>query len=183
MKSFYGAVVLAATLFTGVSLLSAEEAKPLKAICELKATKGNKVAGTVIFIQKKGYVTVRAHISGLTPGKHGFHIHECGDCSASDGSSAKGHFNPGKHNHGGPSAKERHAGDLGNLNANAKGVADYERGDSTIHLSGDNNIMGKSVIVHEKTDDYKTQPTGNAGSRIACGVIKKKEDKNEEKKK
>ncbi len=183
MKRFLGMGVLAAAFLAGASLLSAEEAKSLKALCELKATKGNKVEGTIIFIQKKNSVMIRAHVKGLTPGKHGFHIHECGDCSAPDGSSAKGHFNPGKHNHGGPSAKERHAGDLGNLNANDKGVADYERSDSTIHLSGDNNIMGKSVIVHEKVDDYKTQPTGNAGSRIACGVIKKKEDKKVEKKK
>jgi len=183
MKKFYGAVILAAVLFAGVSLSAAEETKTLKAVCELKATKGNKVEGKIIFIQRKGHVTVRAHVSGLAPGKHGFHIHECGDCSASDGSSAKGHFNPEKHVHGGPSAKERHAGDLGNLIANSKGIADYERNDRTIQLAGKDNIMNKAVIVHEKVDDYKTQPTGNAGARVACGVIKNQEDKKEEKKK
>ncbi len=176
MKRFYGAVVLAVSLSTGAGLLRAEENKTLKYICELKATQGNQVKGFVKFIQRKHSVTIRAHVVGLTPGKHGFHIHECGDCSAPDGSSAKGHFNPGKHHHGGPSAEERHAGDLGNLNANDKGVAEYERTDSTIHMTGGDSILNKAVIVHEKVDDYKTQPTGNAGARIACGVIQKKED-------
>ncbi|HVZ79853.1 MAG TPA: superoxide dismutase family protein [bacterium] len=145
---------------------------PLTAVCELAPTQGNKVMGTVKFIQHKGYVTVKAHVTGLTPGKHGFHIHESGDCSAPDASSAKGHFNPGKHDHGAPGAADRHAGDLGNLNANAKGVANYTRNDKVIQLTGPDSIIGRGMIVHEKVDDYKTQPTGNAGARVACGEIK-----------
>jgi Cu-Zn family superoxide dismutase len=168
-------------MFLGAGFASAQEAAPLKAVCELKPTKGNKVSGVVKFIQRKGYVTVRAHVTGLTPGKHGFHIHESGDCSAPDASSAKGHFNPAKHDHGGPTAKVRHAGDLGNLKANDKGVAHYERDDAMITLSGKDNILGKSIIVHEKEDDYKTQPTGNAGARVACGKIEAVKPKDEKK--
>lgn len=176
MKRFYRAVAVAATLWTSAGFVMAEPTKSLKFICELKGTQGHEVKGFVKFIQRTHSVTIRAHVEGLTPGKHGFHIHECGDCSAPDASSAKGHFNPGKHHHGGPSAMERHAGDLGNLNANAQGVADYERTDKIIHMTGNDSILGKAIIVHEKVDDYKTQPTGNAGSRIACGVILTKED-------
>jgi superoxide dismutase, Cu-Zn family len=178
MKKILAMAVFAAGMALGAGHLFAEEAAPLKAVCELKPTKGNKVSGVVKFIQRKGYVTVRAHVTGLTPGWHGFHIHESGDCSAPDASSAKGHFNPGKHDHGSPTAKTRHAGDLGNLKANDKGVAYYDRDDATITLSGKDNIIGKGIIVHEKVDDYKTQPTGNAGARVACGKIElKKEEK------
>ena len=169
-------MVLTGAVLLGTGPLSTVEAESLKAICKLSATQGNQVKGFVKFTQKKNSVMVWAHVEGLTPGKHGFHIHECGDCSAPDGSSAKGHFNPGKNHHGGPGAKDRHAGDLGNLNANSKGVAEYERRDKTIHLTGEDSIIGKAVIIHEKVDDYKTQPTGNSGARIACGVILKKED-------
>jgi Cu-Zn family superoxide dismutase len=168
-------MVLTGAVFLGSTPLSVVDAESLKAICKLKATEGNRVSGFVKFTQKKNSVMVWAHVEGLTPGKHGFHIHECGDCSASDGSSAKGHFNPGKNHHGGPVAKDRHAGDLGNLIANSKGVAEYEKKDKAIRLTGEGGILGKAVIIHEKEDDYKTQPTGNSGSRIACGVIKTKE--------
>jgi len=176
MKKFFQAAAVAATLLASPGFLRAGEVKSLKYICQLKPTEGNQVHGFVKFIQRKHSVMVRAHVEGLTPGKHGFHIHECGDCSAPDASTAKGHFNPGRHHHGGPSADERHAGDLGNLNANDKGVADYERSDKVIHMTGSDSILGKAIIVHEKVDDYTTQPTGNAGSRIACGVILTKED-------
>lgn len=172
----WSAMFLGAAVVMGTSFAVAEEAAPLKAVCELRSTKGNKVEGVVKFIQHKGYVTIRAHVKGLTPGKHGFHIHESGDCSAPDASSAKGHFNPGKHEHGSPSASVRHEGDLGNLKANDKGIAEYEREDKTITLSGKDNIIGKGIIVHEKEDDYKTQPTGNAGARVACGKIELKKE-------
>ncbi len=176
MIRILGEVVFTGAILLGGSPLSAVTAEPLKAICKLTATEGNQVTGFVKFIQRKHSVSVRAHVEGLTPGKHGFHIHECGDCSAPDGSSAKGHFNPGKNKHGGPSAKDRHAGDLGNLNANSKGVAEYERSDKILQLTGEDSILGKAVIIHEKKDDYKTQPTGNAGARVACGVIMTKKD-------
>ena len=99
------------------------------------------------------------------------HIHEFGDCSAADATSAGGHFNPGKHPHAGPDMPMRHEGDLGNLTADAAGKAHYERVDKDLKLTGDDSIIGRSVIVHEKVDDLKTQPTGNAGARVACGVV------------
>jgi len=142
-----------------------------KAVAPLAPTKGNDVVGTVTFTKVEGGVRVVAELTGLKPGEHGFHIHEKGDCSAPDGTSAGGHFNPGKHPHAGPDAAERHAGDLGNITANATGQAHYERVDKELKLTGDDSIIGRSVIVHEKVDDLKTQPTGNAGARVACGVI------------
>jgi superoxide dismutase, Cu-Zn family len=144
-----------------------------KATCVLNPTKGNNVKGTVTFTKVKEGVKVVADIEGLTKGKHGFHIHENGDCTAPDGSSAGGHLNPGKMQHNGPPDMMRHAGDLGNLEANAAGKAHYEYVDLMISLDGNNSIIGKSVIVHEKPDDFVTQPTGNSGGRIACGVIEK----------
>ncbi len=162
-------MVLAA-LVLGPAMVWAADA-PKTAVAELSPTKGNTVHGEVKFVQKDGYVLVTAHVEGLTPGKHGFHIHEVGNCSAPDGSSAKGHFNPYHKDHGGPLAADRHAGDLGNLTANEKGIANYTHKDKIIQLSGDDSIVGRGVIVHGATDDFKTQPTGNAGARVACGVI------------
>jgi len=168
------AVVLAAMVL-GPAMVMADTA-PVTAVAELSPTKDNTVHGEVKFIQKDGYVLITAHVEGLTPGKHGFHIHEAGDCSAPDGSSAKGHFNPTHKDHGGPDAQDRHEGDLGNLNADANGVANYKRKDKVVQLSGDNTIIGRSVIVHGGKDDYKTQPTGNSGARVACGVIQEWHD-------
>jgi Cu-Zn family superoxide dismutase len=142
-----------------------------KAICVLYPTAGNSVAGTVTFTRVDAGVKVVADVSGLTQGKHGFHIHECGDCTAADGSSAGGHFNPGKMNHGAPMDMTRHAGDMGNLEADASGKAHLEYTDPMMKLEGPGSIIGRSMIVHAKEDDLKTQPTGNAGPRVACGVI------------
>jgi len=150
------------------SFASAQE--PTKAIAVLHSASGSQVAGTVTFTKVGDTVQVVADITGLTPGKHGFHIHEFGDCSAADASSAGGHFNPMKKPHGAPDAAERHAGDLGNLEADSTGKAHLELKDSMLKLSGENCIMGRGVIVHEKVDDW-SQPTGNAGGRLACGVI------------
>lgn len=143
-----------------------------KAEAILSPTQGNQVSGVVTFVAEGDQIRVVADVKGLTPGKHGFHIHEKGDCSAPDGSSAGGHFNPDTHNHGAPDAKDRHAGDLGNIEADKDGNAHYEIVDSIIKLDGPNSIVGRAVIVHEKPDDFVTQPTGNAGNRLACGVIK-----------
>ena len=150
------------------SFASAQE--PTKAIAVLHSASGSQVAGTVTFTKVGDTVQVVADITGLTPGKHGFHIHEFGDCSAADASSAGGHFNPMKKPHGAPDAAERHAGDLGNLEADSTGKAHLELKDTMLKLSGENCIMGRGVIVHEKVDDW-SQPTGNAGGRLACGVI------------
>lgn len=142
-----------------------------KAVVKLSPTKGNNAHGTVTFIAAEGGMHIIANVEGLTPGKHGFHIHENGDCSAPDGSSAGAHFNPTKHKHGAPDSQDRHVGDLGNLEANENGVAHYDRVDGVLKFTGETSILNRSVVVHADADDYKTQPTGNSGGRVACGVI------------
>ena len=136
-----------------------------------------KPAGTVTFTSAgEGKVKVAYDLTGLSPGKHGFHIHEKGDLSAPDFSSAGPHFNPGKHKHAGPDGAERHAGDLGNVEADTSGNA---KGSATvtgisIGTGAADDIVGKSVIVHEKVDDLKTDPSGASGARIGAGVIEVK---------
>lgn len=142
------------------------------ALAKLAPTQGNAANGTVLFTQRDGKVQVDAEISGLTPGLHGFHIHENGDCSAPDGSSAGAHFNPTAKPHGDPNGAQHHVGDLPALEANAAGHASLHVALSALTLSeAPNDIIGKAVIVHQKPDDYQTQPTGNSGGRVACGVI------------
>jgi Cu-Zn family superoxide dismutase len=141
------------------------------AVAVLKPTQGNNVSGTVTFVQKEGHILVSARVTGLTPGKHGFHIHQYGDCSDPKGKSAGGHFNPAGHQHGGPASAKRHVGDLGNLTADQNGSAAKEFKDSVLKLSGPHSILGRGVIVHAKADDLKSQPTGAAGARVACGVV------------
>jgi Cu-Zn family superoxide dismutase len=116
---------------------------------------------------------VEGEIIGLKPGKHGFHIYNIGDCSAADDSSSNGHFNPTGMPHGGPRDGLRHLGDLGNINANKLGIARFAFTDNRISLKGVNSIIGHSVVVHAEADDLKSQPSGNAGARVACGVIVK----------
>lgn len=142
-----------------------------KAIAVLHPSSDSKVTGTITFTKVTDGVQVVADVAGLTPGKHGFHIHEFGDCSAADAATAGGHFNPTHKQHGGPAMTERHMGDLGNLEADASGKAHLEMKDQTLKLSGENSILGHAVIVHTKDDDLKSQPVGNAGGRLACGVI------------
>jgi Cu-Zn family superoxide dismutase len=151
--------------------MSARDNKVSKAVCVVYPTQGNNVTGTVTFTGVNGGVKVVADLQGLSKGKHGIHIHECGDCTAADGTSAGGHFNPMSMSHGAPMDAMRHAGDMGNIEADDAGKAHLEYVDPTISLTGDNSIIGRSVIVHKNEDDLKTQPTGNAGARVACGVI------------
>jgi Cu-Zn family superoxide dismutase len=147
------------------------------AMAELNPASGSNVRGTVHFYETKKGVRVIAKVTGLTPGMHGFHIHDKGDCSASDAASAGPHFNPTKMKHGGPHDAERHAGDFGNITADAAGNATFKTVDSHISFDGPNSILDRAVIVHAKEDDLKTQQSatttpGNAGPRVACGVIK-----------
>lgn len=144
-----------------------------KAVATLKATTGNTANGTVTFAVEEGGVRVVAHLEGMPEGDHGFHIHEFGDCSSGDGKSAGGHFNPEGMPHAGPSAEKRHVGDLGNISANASGVAHAEFVDKHLTFEGVNSIIGKGVILHAGADDLTSQPTGAAGARLACGVIEK----------
>ena len=149
----------------------AVEAAPLSAMCTLSPASGSKVAGWVKFTQMKHYVLVEGDVTGLTPGKHGFHIHDKGDCSAADATSAGGHFNPTKQEHGRPNSAKSHMGDLGNISADSSGEAKIKFKDKIIRLSGENTIVDRAIIVHANLDDEKTQPVGNAGARVACGVI------------
>jgi Cu-Zn family superoxide dismutase len=168
-------------LLVAGALLSACSSMSMRspaATAVLVPTKGNKASGTVDFTQRGNTVVVVAKVTGLTPGAHGFHIHEKGNCTAADGSSAGGHFNPAGTPHGGPGHSPQHAGDLGNLEADASGLANYKAEITGISLgTGDDSIIGRAVIVHEKADDLTTQPTGGSGSRIACGLISKAPDK------
>jgi Cu-Zn family superoxide dismutase len=120
-------------------------------------------------------VRVAANVSGLRPnGEYGFHIHEIGDCSSGDGMSAKGHFNPFGKPHGPPGSSERHGGDMPSLKSDANGNANYIADlDGVTVTSGPASIVSRGLIVHVQPDDYKTQPTGNAGARSACGVIQR----------
>lgn len=167
------------TLTTAVAVLATLSAcstpSPMSpsATAPLQARSGSNVAGSVSFKpQGGGMVRVEARVSGLTPNQeHAFHVHEKGDCSAPDAMSAGGHFNPMGHAHGAP-GQMRHAGDMPALKADASGVANASfLIDGVTVGSGSTDVVGRSVIVHAKPDDYVTQPTGNAGGRIACGVI------------
>ena len=145
---------------------------PLKAVAVLHPTQGNNVSGTVTFSEVADGVQVHAEITGLTPGNHGFHVHEFGDCTATDGSSAGAHFNPTNQPHAGPDANARHVGDMGNIEVDASGTAKLDYLDHSMSLSNDDrSVIGRSVVVHAKEDDLKSQPAGDSGTRVACGVI------------
>ena len=143
------------------------------ATAALAPTTGNTASGTVRFVQSGDKVQVSGEIRGLKPGaEHGFHVHEKGDCSSGDGMSAAGHFNPAGAPHGRHGAGTHHAGDLVSLRADGSGVARFSFESTAIRVgSGANDVVGRGLIVHRDPDDYTTQPTGNAGPRLACAVI------------
>ena len=152
---------------------SATGAAVSDAIAVLAPTQGQSVSGTVRFHREGDAVHVTGEISGLAPSaKHGFHVHEFGDCSAPDGASAGGHFAPEAHPHGAPDPATHHAGDLGNIEADASGHAKVDVTVKGLALdSGERAIVGRGLIVHAGPDDLTTQPTGNSGARVGCGVI------------
>lgn len=158
-----------------VACAHCDYSKKAGATAKLEAKNDSKVAGEIkLYESKEGKVMAKIHISGLTANaKHGFHIHENGDCSAKDGTSAGGHYAPEGHKHAGPGAKMRHLGDLGNITADAKGEVktEIEIPRATLKKSEKLTIYNKAFIVHAGTDDLKSQPSGAAGKRIACGVI------------
>jgi superoxide dismutase, Cu-Zn family len=140
-------------------------------VATVEPTAGNTVRGEVRFYEVAGGVRVVANLDGLAPGQHGFHLHETGDCSAPDATSAGAHYNPAGSPHGAPSAaaSARHMGDLGNIEAGPDGKATVERVDNVLVYA---NLKGLSVLVHANADDLTSQPAGNAGARIGCGVIR-----------
>lgn len=147
------------------------KAKQAQAV--LQPQSGAKLSGSVNFEQvSRDVVAVTAKIEGLKPGsQHGFHIHEFGDCS-DNGKGAGDHYNPMNVAHGAPNADVRHAGDLGNVKADKSGVVELQAKYEDISVQGRKNpILGRAVILHADADDLKSQPSGNAGKRIACGVI------------
>ncbi len=147
------------------------ETEVKSAIAVMNPTEGSKVHGVVYFKKDGKGVRITANIEGLSPGPHGFHIHEFGNCSSPEANSAGGHFNPTDMPHGCQNAEKRHVGDLGNIIADKNGEARLEVTDNIISLEGPKSIIGRSIIVHAQGDDCKTQPTGDSGARVACGVI------------
>ena len=147
---------------------------PQRATAQLQPTKGNQTSGEATFEQAGRMVQVVIYVQGLKPGQeHGLHIHEVGDCSSGDGMSTKGHFNPFGKPHAHPGTADRHAGDLPALKADKDGRAKLDAMLDLITVSaGPASVVGRGLIVHADPDDYRTQPTGNAGARIACGVIR-----------
>lgn len=146
----------------------------LRAIARMEPRSGSSVNGAVVFTAFEGPMVMGGVLDGGEPGTNAIHIHEVGDCSAADGTSAGGHFNPGDAPHGAPDspAGQHHAGDLGNISFDEHGQARFDRVLGTgLTFEGDTGILGRGVIVHAKPDDFETQPTGAAGARIACGVI------------
>lgn len=141
-----------------------------KAVAELAPTKGSEVNGQVRFTRQNGDTLVEVSLRNLSPGPHGFHIHERGDCSSPDALSAGVHFNPDDKPHGNLTSPH-HAGDLGNVTASSDGTVNANFHVRDLRLSGEEGIVGRAVIVHAQADDFTTQPTGNSGKRLACGVI------------
>jgi Cu-Zn family superoxide dismutase len=170
--SYYGPDTIAQQAPAAQNVQAAHAASQVtKAICVVQPLGDSKVTGKVIFTQVSGGVEVNAELTGLSQGEHGFHVHEFGDCSMADGTCAGAHFNPTGAPHGGPDDARRHVGDLGNIEADASGTATYKRVDKLLALNGPNSIIGRAIIVHAAPDDLKSQPSGDAGARVGCGVI------------
>lgn len=144
------------------------------AVAQMEAKSGSSVSGTITFTSVEDGVHLMVDLQGVPPGKHAIHLHEFGDCSAPDGTSAGGHWNPTSEAHGHINeTDEFHFGDIGNLDVGEDSTVTYETTIEIWNIGEDEsaNIVGKSVIVHAGEDDFTSQPTGNAGGRIACGVI------------
>jgi len=168
-----GLAGLAAAALVSVSGFALPEEAAHQAEAKIESRSGSSVTGRAVFTElASGGVRVEIWIENATPGAHGLHLHENGDCSAPDATSAGGHFNPSGNPHAGPVEHARHAGDLGNIEIDADGKGHLEiRSDMLTVKPGPNSVVGRAVVFHEKADDLKTQPTGAAGARQGCGVI------------
>lgn len=153
--------------------IAAKNAKMPEAEADVTSATNKNINAVVLFKDTDDGLKITAHATGLTPNStHGFHIHQMGKCDGPDYKSAGDHFNPTKMKHGAPQSEKSHMGDMGNLKADAKGEAHMEMVLSKADAKELKEISGKSVLIHEKADDYKSQPAGDSGARIACGVIK-----------
>ncbi len=168
-KSIYICIAVSLLCLQGCG--SNNDEGPKHAVAFITATAGYETQGVVRFSQEKEGVRIRATITGLSEGAHGFHIHQFGDITRPDGKAAGGHFNPDDHSHSHPGSELRHVGDLGNIQADSTGYAYLEFVDKTLRLSGQKSIIGRGLIIHENADDLKTQPTGAAGPRVGQSVI------------
>jgi Cu-Zn family superoxide dismutase len=147
-------------------------AKSLEATAKLESKSGSTVTGEADFKEKSGGVEITVEIKGAKPGPHGVHLHDKGDCSAADASSAGGHFNPDSKTHGAPNADPHHAGDFGNMTVGANGTGKLKLTVKGLTVApGPNSVVGHALVIHADPDDMKTQPSGNSGARVACGVV------------
>lgn len=173
MKKIFLSFSLIIVAFIGCKTSGdSSDSKKLNIVFESKSN--SKVAGTASFVEKNGTVTFVAKLAGLTPGVHAIHIHEKSDCSAADGSSAGGHWNPTFKKHGKLGEGEAHKGDIGNFTADEKGNGTITFTTKEWSIGSEDetkNILGKGLIVHQGPDDYVSQPAGNAGVRVACSAI------------
>jgi Cu-Zn family superoxide dismutase len=173
-KVLLGILALGLFIFSCKSSTSTPTDPSKKVGIHLEAKSGSKVEGTAVFIEKNGVVSLECKLTGLKPGVHGIHIHEKADCSAADAASAGGHWNPTFKKHGKWSDAEHHKGDIGNFTADVDGNATVLfKTDEWCIGCGDatKDILGKGLIIHDKADDFVTQPSGNAGARVACSAI------------
>jgi superoxide dismutase, Cu-Zn family len=153
---------------------TAEPAAAAEAVAQIAPTQGNTVTGSLALAQSPQGVHITGTVQGLKPdAEFGFHVHEKGDCTAPDGSSAGGHFNPTQAQHGNPTSATHHAGDMLNIKSDAQGIAqvDVTAAGTSLHGDSGTDVLGKAIVIHEGPDDYTTQPSGNSGKRVACGVI------------
>lgn len=166
------ALAAAASLMGMAGLAAPPDAA--KATAAIESKSGSKVTGKAVFTElPSGGVKVEVWIENATPGVHGIHLHETGDCSAPDAKSAGAHFNPAGNPHAGPADAHRHNGDWGNITVGADGKGHLDVTTDMLTVKpGPNSVVGKAVVFHEKADDLKTQPSGDAGGRFGCGVVK-----------
>lgn len=164
------AIAATVLLFDSSSVQARENMDSVTA--ELQAKSGSKVEGTLKFMEHESRVRITGQVRGLTPGKHGIHIHANGNCDAPDALSAGGHFSPYGGRHNAPASNDRHLGDLGNIVAGADGVAnvDIVTNGVTLALMGAHSIIDRAIVIHANEDDF-SEPAGNSGARIACGLI------------
>jgi Cu-Zn family superoxide dismutase len=141
----------------------------------IEGRSGSRLTGTATFTQNGSAVHVVIDLANAPEGIHGVHLHEKGDCSAPDATSAGGHFNPTGMQHGSPDAASHHAGDFGNMTIGSEGHGRLELDSTALTVApGDHSVAGRAIVIHAKADDMQTQPTGNSGARIGCGVVQQK---------